>query len=224
MENDHQVHQILQELKTQDQTLKLRAAELESAGKTSQQLRKVQEELQKANSDLEKLEEEAREKEKIITKAKEEKKQLQERVDEIKLELDQTNMKLLEVEQDKDLAQKQAQEARERFESERKQQVKVSCKMQDAPTEANLLTHVALKLPDKWFTVGILLGIETAKLEGFDSSCKDPNRLWSKVFSQWKQEQKSPYTWDTIISVLNTLEQKTMAAEIRKQLTTPHTN
>ena len=88
----------------------------------------------------------------------------------------------------------------------------------DTSTVANLMKHVAAKLPAKWFAVGLQLGIEPSQLEGFETAIgtKDQDRLWCKVSHQWKQEQKELYTWNTIISALDSVTEKETATQIRE--------
>ena len=43
-------------------------------------------------------------------------------------------------------------------------------------------------------------------------------RLYSKVFDQWKQEQKVSFTWETIISTLEELDDNSTTAGIREWL------
>ena len=38
------------------------------------------------------------------------------------------------------------------------------------------------------------------------------------VFDQWKREHKIPYTWDTIVSALETVNELETAAEIKQWL------
>ena len=62
------------------------------------------------------------------------------------------------------------------------------------------------------------MDIETAILNAFETQSTDTVRLYIKVFDQWKKEQKVPYTWDTIISTLDTAGENKTAAEIREWL------
>ena len=80
------------------------------------------------------------------------------------------------------------------------------------------MTRVAHKAPTKWYEIGVLLDIETAILNAFETQSTDTVRLYIKVFDQWKKEQKVPYTWDTIISTLDTAGENKTAAEIREWL------
>ena len=88
----------------------------------------------------------------------------------------------------------------------------------DPPKMSDLMNQVAKKTPTKWYEVGIQLDIEISHLEAFEQQASDQMRLYSKVFDRWKKDQKLPYTWDTIMNVLETIEEKTIATEIRKWL------
>ena len=87
-----------------------------------------------------------------------------------------------------------------------------------APTTPNLMIHVAHKIPTKWHAVGIQLHIKNSTLESFEKQTNDPSRLYPKVFDQWEREQNVPYTWNTIIKVLDVIDEKKTATEIRKWL------
>ena len=87
-----------------------------------------------------------------------------------------------------------------------------------APTTADLMIHVAKKIPTKWYQVGILLNIKIATLNAFEAQTTDPFRLCVMVFEEWKREDKVPYTWDTIISTLEAINRKHDAANIRNWL------
>ena len=80
------------------------------------------------------------------------------------------------------------------------------------------MTHVAHKILTKWYEIGVMLDIETTTLDAFETQSNDQVRLYIKVFNQWKKEQKVPYTWDTIISTLDTAGENKTAAEIREWL------
>ena len=86
------------------------------------------------------------------------------------------------------------------------------------PSSADLMTLVAKKIPTKWYEVGVLLDIETPTLDSLETQTMDQVRLFMKVFNQWKQEGKVPYTWDTIISTLEKADDNNTATNIRKWL------
>ena len=87
-----------------------------------------------------------------------------------------------------------------------------------APSTADLMTLVAKKIPTKWYEVGVLLDVETPTLDSLEAQTTDQVRLFMKVFNQWKQEGKVPYTWDTIISTLEKADDNNTATNIRKWL------
>ena len=77
---------------------------------------------------------------------------------------------------------------------------------------------VAKKIPTKWYEIGMQLEIEIPTLEGFEQQTSGQVRLYSKVFDQWKREQKVPFTWETIISTLEEADENSTATDIREWL------
>ena len=80
------------------------------------------------------------------------------------------------------------------------------------------IADLVRKIPTKWYQVGVLLDIETATLDAFAKQTNDPVQLFIKVFQQWKKDQKVPYTWDTIISTLEKIGEKSTTTNIREWL------
>ena len=77
-----------------------------------------------------------------------------------------------------------------------------------------------MKIPAKWYKIGIQLEIEISTLEAFEQQTSDQDRLYSKVFDQWRKEQKVPFTWETIIDTLEEADENSTAAGIREWLDT----
>ena len=88
----------------------------------------------------------------------------------------------------------------------------------DPPSLPDLMSQVARNTQTKWYEVGIQLKIDISQLDAFEQQTKDQMRLYSKVFDQWKKEQKVLYTWDTIINVLEKIKENETATAIRKWL------
>ena len=80
------------------------------------------------------------------------------------------------------------------------------------------MTLVAQAIPTKWYEVGVMLEIEAATLDSFETETKNPVRLCIKVFDRWKQERKLPYTWDTIIRSLEAMKENETTTKIREWL------
>lgn len=82
------------------------------------------------------------------------------------------------------------------------------------------MSQVAAKAEGKWFQVGIQLDIKPTTLEVFETQSKDPMRCYSNVFTMWNKEGKHPYTWATIIEVLetNAVKERKVAKELREWL------
>ena len=81
-----------------------------------------------------------------------------------------------------------------------------------------LMTHVAQKRPVKWFQVGIQLQIDVPILDAYEAEYSNQMRLFTKVFEHWRQEKKLPYTWNTVITTLETIEENRIADDIRQWL------
>ena len=86
------------------------------------------------------------------------------------------------------------------------------------------MVRVARKIPTIWYEIGVLLDIEMSTLNTFEAQTSNQVRLCMKVFEQWKKEQKVPFTWETIITALDTLGEKKTAADIREWLKTQTTD
>ena len=82
------------------------------------------------------------------------------------------------------------------------------------------MNQVAAKTKIKWFQVGIQLKIDSTTLEVFETKSQDPMRCYSMVFTEWKKQGKRPYTWATIIEILetNAVNEKGAAVELRQWL------
>ena len=93
-------------------------------------------------------------------------------------------------------------------------------KYSEAPSTADLMVYVACKIPTKWYQLGIMLHIKTTILDTFAKEVADHDqvRLSIMVFTQWEKEQKVPFTWETIISTLETLGEKKTATELKEWL------
>ena len=81
-----------------------------------------------------------------------------------------------------------------------------------------LMTHVARKRPVKWFQVGIELQIDMPILEAYDTEYSNHIRLFAKAFEQWRREETLPYTWNTIITALERVDELKIATDIRQWL------
>ena len=86
---------------------------------------------------------------------------------------------------------------------------------------SDLMSQVAVKLPHKWFRVGIQLKVDPASLMSCETQfMHDPMRCYTSVFVEWKRDHKLPYTWATIIGALesNVVTEVAVANEVREWL------
>ena len=59
------------------------------------------------------------------------------------------------------------------------------------------MTHVAHKIPTMWYEVGIQLAIKISTLDAFEEQTNKQNRLYVRVFEQWRKEEQVPYSWNS---------------------------
>lgn len=87
------------------------------------------------------------------------------------------------------------------------------------------MNEVAAKIPSRWRSIGIQLGVDTPILDAIASiSPGDLNKCFESVFTRWKEQEKEeyPYTWLTIVETLQLPavgENIRLAKEIRTKLT-----
>ena len=82
------------------------------------------------------------------------------------------------------------------------------------------MNEVAAKIPSKWRVVGLQLGLKHGELDGIAANCSnDTSHCYSKVFEHWKNSKTCPYTWLTIVDVLQALSvnEERLADEIKSK-------
>ena len=92
------------------------------------------------------------------------------------------------------------------------------------PKLPDLMNEVAAKTPSKWRDIGLQLGLDQGVLEGIATiSPRDTNLCYSNVFTLWENSTTHPYTWSTIVEVLQarSVGEKRLATKIKNKLTGP---
>ena len=66
------------------------------------------------------------------------------------------------------------------------------------------MNEIAAKIPSKWRDVGVQLGVDHSVLEGIATINGDTNQCYTRVFTQWKNQNSMvhPYTWSTVVCAL----------------------
>ena len=88
------------------------------------------------------------------------------------------------------------------------------------PTTQLLMNEVAAKIPSKWRVVGLQLGLKHGELDGIAANCSnDTSHCYSNVFEHWKNSKTHPYTWLTIVNVLQapSVNEERLADEIKSK-------
>ena len=82
------------------------------------------------------------------------------------------------------------------------------------------MNDVAAKAPDQWMNFGTMLDIDSSVLYGFKAKHNaDPIACYRDVFTQWKYTTIHPYTWATVVEILelSLIERLDLAAEIKRK-------
>ena len=93
--------------------------------------------------------------------------------------------------------------------------------LEKAPELSDLMNDVASKVSAKWRCISIQLGLTFNDQECFaDATGDNAMKCFALVFNAWKSRATRPYTWSTVIEVLNA----PAVAEVRlaQELTTKY--
>ena len=95
--------------------------------------------------------------------------------------------------------------------------------LSDPPTMVAFLENVAAEIPSKWRRVGLALGVDSAKLDGFEEQYRgDPMRCYERVFQVWQGTSKT-FTWSMLFAVLEKkmIGEDKLAKTLREKFTGP---
>ena len=82
------------------------------------------------------------------------------------------------------------------------------------------MEDVAAKAPDLWRNIGTMLDIHVSHLNSFNIQwLAKPTDCYLAVFDYWKANNCPPFTWETIVEVLESdvVHRCDLAAEIRRK-------
>lgn len=88
------------------------------------------------------------------------------------------------------------------------------------PKVSELMNDVAAKAPDQWKFFGTMLDIDAAVLNSFEAQHKaEPRACYLDVFTQWKATTNHPYTWATVVEILESevIGKHDLAVEIKRK-------
>ena len=73
------------------------------------------------------------------------------------------------------------------------------------PKDIDLLNEVAAEIPTLWREMGLELGLSHHHLDCIETEQNRKQiRCFGEVLRSWREQQTAPYTWETIIQVLQT--------------------
>lgn len=81
------------------------------------------------------------------------------------------------------------------------------------------MNDVAAEAPDQWMNIGLLLGISLPDLMSIKGKNEDDKICYAHVFQFWKTAATCPYSWETMVDVLqsNLIKGFKLAEAIRKK-------
>ena len=89
------------------------------------------------------------------------------------------------------------------------------------PSTAAFLNKVATKIPAKWKLFAYSLNMEEDALDEVTLKLQhSPTECFMSVFSSWKKERDPPFTWETVIDILQSpaVAEKNMAEDIKHNM------
>ena len=95
--------------------------------------------------------------------------------------------------------------------------------MESEPELCDLMNNVAVRCPNKWWEVGIQLGMAPSDLDNLGAVCGWKNlRCFSKIFESWKEKTRN-YSWAAIINTLKAplVAETRLAEELKATLGDP---
>ena len=93
--------------------------------------------------------------------------------------------------------------------------------LESEPELLDLMNEVASKVSAKWKEISIQLGLTLNDQKCFiEVTFGDPKQCMTFVFTVWKSRGTRPYTWSTVIEVLETpaVDEMRIAQELRTKL------
>ena len=87
------------------------------------------------------------------------------------------------------------------------------------PDLLSLLEDVAVKAPDKFKYIGLKLGFSNSELNAIKMECNSIQDCFCEIFQKWEERTSPPYTWETMIDVLESplIKRKDLAEQLRRK-------
>ena len=98
-------------------------------------------------------------------------------------------------------------------------QEKGSSPLSSPPSTAAFLNKVATQIPAKWKLFAYNLNIDDDVLDEIElKHSRDPTECFMNVFRAWKKARSPPFTWATVIKVLQSpaVGEKKMAEDLKQ--------
>lgn len=94
--------------------------------------------------------------------------------------------------------------------------------VEKAPEERHLLELLSA-VSDKWYEIGVLLGVPDNELDGLSTGNMSNTVKLSKVLQKWIKMRKNPVKWESVIAVVEgpVVQNRDLGLKIRQFLEQP---
>ena len=92
-----------------------------------------------------------------------------------------------------------------------------SLSLDSQPTLALLEEKVVAEIPNMYEAVGIQLGLKYSEIQALCPACPglEPcHQAYRAILDLWQKNGSPPYTWRTVINVLNTIGEKSLSSAV----------
>ena len=91
--------------------------------------------------------------------------------------------------------------------------------IEKAPENSELLKLIC-GISNRWYTIGVCLGIKSGDLDSLNSSNQHDDVKLSKVLQLWIERMTKPVTWNTVLEVIGSppIQNRSVVIEIEKFL------
>lgn len=77
-----------------------------------------------------------------------------------------------------------------------------------------LTKHVVPHISDKWYEMGLALGLTPDDLE----ELRGNHQGISEVFMLWEEQKAHPFTWETLITTLRSIDKQELAEQLQMHI------
>ena len=88
------------------------------------------------------------------------------------------------------------------------------------PSFKMLMENIGSEIPWKWMEFGRMLGLDKGFVNNLKDEYSEEKKRFIAIFDEWERKDSPPYTWETVIKVLQykTLDTKNIAEDLQERV------